>query len=406
MKIYKRNIVLIFLTILVSLLALELFLRIIDFNQYKLKGYPFKYFIKDEKLGFDINKNGKKFDFIFKDSKFKVWGNEIGCFDRKINNNNEYNLDEYILVIGDSLAWGFVPLINNWGSLLENKLNMRILKCGVPGFSTVQELKKTKKILKIMNSKPKVIILQYTFNNDFLGDYLYPEFRVENKMLTINNYLLSLKTGEIVSKRKEKKIWKQIKYNLNQHIYLFRLLHRSQSKIRKSIKYTIRDYKKSKDSYNYVEEKKSNYSYFNSFFFPYLDHEEFSWVEREWLKHLNRILEFKNISDIIGAKLLFVFWGDLPDYSHHIFKKAKKDNLPIKLNNEEKLFSFLKENNINYLNLSKSAWDFVGYKSLTDPGEKLRGKLIWENDNHFNIDGNKFMFEKVYNKLIEDKIIK
>ena len=33
--------------------------------------------------------------------------------------------------------------------------------------------------------------------------------RVENKMLTINNYLLSLKTGEIVSKRKEKKIWKQ-----------------------------------------------------------------------------------------------------------------------------------------------------------------------------------------------------
>ena len=107
--------------------------------------------------------------------------------------------------------------------------------------------------------------------------------RVENKMLTINNYLLSLKTGEIVSKRKEKNIWKQIKYNLNQHIYLFRLLHRSQSKIRKSIKYTIRDYKKSKDSYNYVEEKKSNYSYFNSFFFSYLDHEEFSWVEREWL---------------------------------------------------------------------------------------------------------------------------
>ena len=52
MKIYKRNIVLIFLSILVSLLALELFLRIIDFNQYKSKGYPFKYFIKDEKLGF------------------------------------------------------------------------------------------------------------------------------------------------------------------------------------------------------------------------------------------------------------------------------------------------------------------------------------------------------------------
>ena len=70
------------------------------------------------------------------------------------------------------------------------------------------------------------------------------------------------------------------------------------------------------------------------------------------------------------------------------------------------MFEFLEQNNIKYLNLSKLAWDLVGYNSLTDQGEKLRDVLIWRNDNHLNIEGNKFMFENVYNKLIEDKIIK
>mgnify|MGYP000182688075 CR=1 FL=1 len=45
--------------------------------------------------------------------------------------------------------------------------------------------------------------------------------------------------GIIALKKFSPSKYEQIKYNLNQHIYLFRLLHRSQSKIRKSIKYTI-----------------------------------------------------------------------------------------------------------------------------------------------------------------------
>ena len=82
----------------------------------------------------------------------------------------------------------------------------------------------------------------------------------------------------------------------------------------------------------------------------------------------------------------------------------KKDHL-ININNDELLFKFLEENNINYLNLSKLAWDLVGYKSLTDDGERLRDVLIWRNDNHPNIEGNKFMSEKIYNKLLDDNII-
>ena len=76
-----------------------------------------------------------------------------------------------------------------------------------------------------------------------------------------------------------------------------------------------------------------------------------------------------------------------------------------KLNNDKLLFKFLEQNNINYLNLSKLAWDLVGYNSLTDQGEKLRDVLIWRNDNHPNIEGNKFISEKIYNKLLDDNII-
>ena len=86
-------------------------------------------------------------------------------------------------------------------------------------------------------------------------------------------------------------------------------------------------------------------------------------------------------------------------------KNLKKGEQIITLNNDKLLFKFLEENNINYLDLSKLAWDLVGYKSLTDEGEKLRDVLIWKNDNHLNVEGNKFMSEKIYNKLLNDNII-
>ena len=110
--------------------------------------------------------------------------------------------------------------------------------------------------------------------------------------------------------------------------------------------------------------------------------------------------------------VLFVFWGNLPEHSRNNFKQTfdmqkqfKKEDHLIVLNNDKLLFEFLEQNNINYLNLSKLAWDLVGYKSLTDEGEKLRDVLIWRNDNHPNFEGNKFISEKIYNKLLDDNII-
>jgi len=405
---YNKNRFLVIISIIISILLIELSLRIIGFNKYEFKGYPPYYLTKKGDYdNFDIKENIKETDFIFNDSKpHKVWGNEIGCFDESIANID----DNYILVAGDSNSWGYVPYEKNWSYLLEKKIKIKILNCGVPAYSTIQELHKTKKILgegyeKKNLHKPRLIILQYTFNNDFLGDYLFPQYKVQNNILTTNKYLDNIYKGTLRYKE-ENKFWDKLKYDLNEKFYLFRVLHRSHSFLKKKTKHSSNKRGSSSDI------NAPPRFILTSFDLSYLNFKKFPWAKKAWKAHLENILEFKKISDDVGAELLFVFWGDLPDHSRKHFKQAlnlnkkfKKEEQIITLNNDKLLFKFLEENNINYLNLSKLAWDLVGYKSLTDEGEKLRDVLIWKNDNHMNVEGNKFMSEKIYNKLLNDNII-
>ena len=74
----------------------------------------------------------------------------------------------------------------------------------------------SKKILKDYKNlnKPSLIILQYTFNNDVLGDYLFPQYKVKNNILTTNKYLDNICKGTIRYKE-ENKFWDNLKYNLN-----------------------------------------------------------------------------------------------------------------------------------------------------------------------------------------------
>ena len=414
---YNKNLILTITSIIITIIVIETGLRIIGFNKYKFKGYPPYYLTRvGEYDNFDIEGDIKETDFIFNDLTHKVWGNEIGCFDESITNID----DNYILVAGDSNSWGYLPYDKNWSYLLEKKIKRKVLNCGVPAYSTIQELYKTKNILGILEGydkdytnvsfyknlhKPSLIILQYTFNNDFLGDYLFPQYKVQNNILTTNKKLANIFKGTI-SYKEENKFWERLKYDLNEKFYLFRFLHRSHYFLREKIEHFINKKENSSDflmSPNFV---------LTSLDLPYLNFEKFPWAKKAWKAHLKNILEFKKISDDVGAELLFVFWGDLPEYSRKHFKEAininnkhKKEEQIITLHNDKLLFEFLEKNNINYLNLSKLAWDLVGYKSLTDEGEKLRDVLIWRNNNHPNFEGNKFISERIYNKLLDDNII-
>ena len=415
---FNKNLSLTIVSIIITLILIEVALRVIGIEKYKFKGYPPYYLTRvGDYDNFDIKEGTKETDFVFNDSKpHKVWGNEIGCFDESIGNID----DNYILVAGDSNSWGYVPYDKNWTYLLEKKIKKKVLNCGVPAYSTIQELYKTKKILGIIEGyeknytnvtfyknlhKPSLIILQYTFNNDFLGDYLFPENKVQNNILTTNKKLDNIFKGTIRYKE-EKKFWEKLKYDLNEKFYLFRVLHRSHYFLREKIK---NFYNKKEDSSDFSIPPRF---VLTSFDLSYLNFEKFPWAKKAWKDHLKNILKFKKISDDIDAEFLFVFWGNLPEYirkhfeeSININNKLKKEEQIIILNNDKLLFKFLEQNNINYLNLSKLAWDLVGYNSLTDQGQKLRDVLIWRNDNHPNFEGNKFISEKIYNKLLDDNII-
>ena len=101
------------------LIGLEIILRFTNLSPYQVPVYPYDYFEKNDIYGYDIKKDQKRKKFSLDEYSFTVWGNEIGCFDYPINNLK----DGYILLVGASVTWGFVPLKYNYGTVLENKLN-------------------------------------------------------------------------------------------------------------------------------------------------------------------------------------------------------------------------------------------------------------------------------------------
>ena len=147
----KKNLLTVIASVIVSLLIIEFSLRIIGFKEYEFKGYPPYYLttvgdydnfdIKDGDGHTTIQFNNTRSKFIFNDSKpHTVWGNEVGCFDNSISQEPDDIYDNYILVAGDSNSWGYVPHHKNWAYLLEEKINRSVLNCGVPAYSTIQEL--------------------------------------------------------------------------------------------------------------------------------------------------------------------------------------------------------------------------------------------------------------------------
>ena len=50
--------------------------------------------------------------------------------------------DGYVLLLGDSFTWGYVPLEQTWGTSLEQFIGARVLKCGVSGYGARNEPEK------------------------------------------------------------------------------------------------------------------------------------------------------------------------------------------------------------------------------------------------------------------------
>lgn len=171
---FLENLMLVLISCGMVFIIFELALRVFPGTIYGRKyDFPKGYFQNDPQAGFDITPNFEpKLDYSAEEP-YLIWSNELGCFDRPYADGMPY-----ILLAGDSYTWGAAPYEKKYGTVLENTLGFRVLKCGVEGYGTQQCLMKIKKILACTRVRPPLIVLGYCLRNDLEDDYTFPAMTV------------------------------------------------------------------------------------------------------------------------------------------------------------------------------------------------------------------------------------
>jgi hypothetical protein len=149
--------------------------------------FPQGYFIADSAMGFDISPAVNQEPHWVDGFYYGVWSNKLSCFD-----SAELPTSDYVYLAGDSFSWGFAPFDSKFGTLIERRLNIRVMKCGVPHTGQAHQLTKARQIIARIGKSPKLIIVQY-YPNDICNDFAYPHstaidgWLVEDKNIEIDN---------------------------------------------------------------------------------------------------------------------------------------------------------------------------------------------------------------------------
>jgi SGNH hydrolase-like domain, acetyltransferase AlgX len=161
-----------------TLLVSEAALRLTPYRAFlRADQWPQHYYRADRERGYDISPNASTSTHRFADGAFPIWSNELGCFDRPYAGETPY-----VYLAGDSFAWGFAPFEDKWGTRLEALSGVRVLKCGVAGYGTKQELAKARQVISTLSTPPKLVIVAY-FGNDLHDDEASPRKLVYNGRL-------------------------------------------------------------------------------------------------------------------------------------------------------------------------------------------------------------------------------
>src|SRR4051794_16946735 len=130
------------------------------------------YYVADAERGFDIAPNRSDLVHYVDGTLYPVWSNSLGCFDTEPK-----IADRYVYLAGDSFAWGFTPFEDKLGTVLERRLGVPVLKCGVSGAGQLHELSKMRRVIAAVGRKPALIVDAY-FANDVQDDLAYPSATV------------------------------------------------------------------------------------------------------------------------------------------------------------------------------------------------------------------------------------
>lgn len=398
LKRWTINLCLLMGSVLITIFLIEIVLRFTPYKNVLIQdGYPRYYYIRNNSTGYDIMENFPESIFRFRDYSHKVWSNNLGCFDKEYKEVGR----KYILLLGDSFTWGYTPFEDKWGTILENVLDRRVLKCGVVGYGTKEEFIKAERIIKKTTKKPVLLVVGYLVGNDALNDYLFPMRVVVDGYLFNLNIIKDINTGEI-EHRSEDKIRIAFQNFLEygtEHVPQYPLIQKMKNFFRhNSILYSsLSSFKKGvilkvplfKNS---VKKEKENVAFLGA--------SEYSWAAKAWDNHFSNLKELKKIADSIGAKILIVVIPRKESVYPFLKDDLSLDDLSMP---QVKVINFLLKERIDYIDLTSLFRKYANQtpRNFLDPEHDF----YWRFDGHWNIKGNHLAGLLVAQNILEKNLI-
>lgn len=377
-----------------TVILIEFALRLTSLRGLLITPTVSQYYNQPSKeMGYDLAENFNDGTHIFADGSHKIFTNNLGCFDKKLEDKERK--DDYVLVLGDSFAWGYVPLEFNWSTVLEDILRIRVLKCGVNGFGTEQSLLKGKKILNRMDKNPTLIIVSY-YINDLNDDYYLPDtvmngYRFSQvKRANLSNGEVDYYTNEdLVSRLRSylahgnpdyhiQGIGQRLRYWIKRNSILAHMFKLSMQKLRVGADPPI------------------SVDHRYGFLLATLDEDKHPWVGKAWEIHRHNLQRLKQLSQSVNAHLLLIV----------IPTKQQVDSVGSAGISDahnvayRKVMTFLESQGIDYFDLLEPLRQQAQY-GIT-PMSKSNKEFYWKYDGHWNVQGNKVAGSLV-GQFIKDK---
>jgi len=377
---------LIILSIMAVMVLLETALHFTSYRYLLTRDRHLRYYYQfDPVKGFDIKPNVKGIPLSVDNRiEYHIWSNELGCFDDPYHGERQF-----ILLVGDSFSHGFAPFPDKWGTRIEKLLRYRVLKCGVTGYGTGQQLEKAKEVLGKVNHGPQLIIVGY-FWNDISDDYSFPNLTVVDGFLVPSLDYKDPKTGELLMAKltKQYTLWEKlfssayplswgemIRYYLDQHLIMVNLINDAVMRVFPGKKFA---YTKPNEFLAFQDETKTG---------------------KIWERHLRNLTAFKDLAALHQANLLVVL---IPTNTQVYPFLAAHQGIDLERPNKI-LGRFLTAQGIDYLDLLPR---MRGYADETPrPSLNPDKDLYWRHNSHWSIRGEHLAGLLVSRHILEHHLV-
>lgn len=386
LKKWALNAGLIVFSLLLALTCLEVALHFTSYRYLLTRDRHLRYYYQfDPAKGFDIKPNVKNIPMSVDNRiEYHIWSNELGCFDETYHGENQF-----ILLLGDSFTHSFAPFQDKWGTQIEKLLDYRVLKCGVTGYGTYQELEKAKDVIKQVKAKPRLIIVGY-FWNDLSDDFDFPNLTVVDGFLVSAFHFKDRTTRKLFTEKLEKHytFWEKlfsgtyplslgemIRYYLDQHLIIMNLINDSLARI--------------------LPGEKLDFAVSNKFM-------AFEPEERNlkfWQSHLQNLTAFKELAAAEQANLLVVV---IPTNVQVYPFLAPHPGLDLERPNRV-LARFLKAQGIDYIDLLPLMRTYAD--ETPRPTLNPESDLYWQHNSHWSIKGEHLVGLLVSRYILEHNLV-